>query len=203
MVIVLIVFVVVFATVMLCVGVGLSYFRSQQKQQIRSMLQKAEASPAEQRAQLLRPAEVENRLGKLLGRFEFMSRLDLLLKQAGKNSTSSKLVVVSCVLFTAGLLAGSRINLVSREISAGVCALAGLSIPLFLLVRKRNKVFAAFEKDCPRLWIFLRAPCAPAMASRSLSKCWRPIHRNRLARPSGKLQTICNWVLRSKLRWAN
>jgi tight adherence protein B len=155
MFIVLIVFAVVFATVMACIGLGLSYFKFQQKQQIRSMLQKAEASPAEQRAELLRPAQGENRLSKLLGRFEFMSRLDLLLKQAGKNSTSSKLVIVSCVLFTVGLLAGSRISLVPPEIGAGVCALGGLAIPLLLLLRKRNKTFAAFEKELPDALDFL------------------------------------------------
>ena len=71
MFIVLIVFAIVFTMVMMCVGLGLSYFKSQQKQQIRSMLQKAEESPAEQRAELVRPAKVENRLSKLLGRFEF------------------------------------------------------------------------------------------------------------------------------------
>jgi tight adherence protein B len=150
-----IIFVIVFATVMICVGLGLSYFKSQQKQQIRSMLQKAEASPAEQRTELVRPAQVEYRLSKLLGRFEFMSRLDLLLKQAGKDSTSGKLVIVSCVLFTVGLLAGSRINLVSSEFSAGVCALGGLSIPLLLLLRKRKKTFAAFEKELPEALDFL------------------------------------------------
>ena len=52
MLLIVVLFVAVFLTVLLSVGLATSFFRSKQKQQIRSMLQKAEATPAEQRSEL-------------------------------------------------------------------------------------------------------------------------------------------------------
>jgi cytoskeletal protein RodZ len=69
MLLVAVLFVVVFVTIMVSVGLATSFFRSKQRQQIRSMLQKAEATPSEQRSELLRPAEIEDRLTKFLSRF--------------------------------------------------------------------------------------------------------------------------------------
>src|ERR1700751_619141 len=95
-------FVAVFLAVVLSVGLATSYFRSKQKQQIRSMLQKAEATPAEQRSELLRPAEVEDNLTKFLSRFHFVDQLNLVLRQAGNNWSVSKLFTVSAILFVVG-----------------------------------------------------------------------------------------------------
>src|SRR5581483_1042822 len=118
-------FLLVFLTVLVCVGMGLSYVRSKQKQQIRSMLRKAEESPAEQRSQLLRPADVEDRLTKLLSRFEFMDRLDLILEQAGKNWSGSKLVTISAVTCAIGLVIGLKVRVVPSALLAPILALFG------------------------------------------------------------------------------
>src|SRR3954454_21621236 len=89
-------FVIIFVIVLLCIGFGLSYFRTKQKQHIRMMLRNVQASPAEQRsAQLLKPDEDDNVLTKLLDRFQLTSRLDLILEQAGKNWTGAKLISIS------------------------------------------------------------------------------------------------------------
>ncbi|MBV8809923.1 MAG: hypothetical protein JO033_14725, partial [Acidobacteriaceae bacterium] len=155
MLIAFVVFLVIFTIVMGCVGLGLYYFKSKQRQQIRSMLRRAEETPAERRAELVRPAQVQDQLTKILGRFKFMGNLDLVLKQAGKNSSASKLLMLSCITGGIGLVAGSRIPLGAPEVTACVGALGGLSIPLLLVLHKRRKTFAAFEKELPEALDFL------------------------------------------------
>lgn len=152
-----ILFVFVFATVLLCVKIGTSYFRSKQKQQIRSMLQKAEGSPAERPSSVeyIRPADEEDALSRLLRRFEFMDRLDLILEQAGKNWTASKLVVISCISGFLGSVLGLKLRLVSPALSALLFGALGASLPLLLILRKRAKMIAAFEEQFPEALDFL------------------------------------------------
>lgn len=155
MALVIVLFVVVFVTVLVCIGLGLSYFRSKQKQQIRSMLRKAEAAPTEQRSELIRPAEVEDKLTKFLRRFQFMDRLDLILEQAGKDWTGSKLIMISCVTCAAGTLLGMKLRLIDASLSAAVFGALGASIPLLLVLRKRAKTMRAFEEQFPEALDFL------------------------------------------------
>lgn len=155
MLIVAALFLVVFLTVLGCVALGLSYFRSKQKQQIRTMLRKAEATPAEQRSEFLRPAEVEDFLSRFLRRFEFMDRLDLTLEQAGKNWSSSKLITISLIASGVGLVLGWRIHFVSPLIAAPALSALGALIPLLLVLRKRAKTMRAFEEQFPEALDFL------------------------------------------------
>ncbi|MGA8026805.1 MAG: type II secretion system F family protein [Bryobacteraceae bacterium] len=150
-------FFVMFLTLMLCVGLGFSYFKSKQKQQIRSMLNKAEETPAEQRSsQLVRPAKVEDSLGKLLRGFRFMSRLDLILEQSGKSWSSSKLITISCVASAAGALLGFKFHPGGYpELASAVLAGLGGIAPLFLVLRKRRKTIRAFEEQFPEALDFL------------------------------------------------
>lgn len=152
-----ILFVIVFATVLASVGLGTSYFRSKQKQQIRAMLQKAEEASPERSSSVeyIRPAEVDDFLAKLLRRFSFMDRLDLILEQAGKNWTASKLIGISCVTGLLGGLLGFKLRIVSLPVS--ICLFGGLgaALPLFLVLRKRAKAISAFEEQFPEALDFL------------------------------------------------
>jgi tight adherence protein B len=153
-----ILFFVVFATVIGCVGLGFSYFKSQQKQRIRSMLRSAEAtSPADQRTvQLLRPADVEDLLTKFIRRFKIAERLELILEQAGKNWTVSKLFTVSCMLGAGGFLLGLKLRIViNPQLSGVLFAAAGAALPLLLILRKRAKNIGAFEEQFPEALDFL------------------------------------------------
>src|SRR5579875_2776775 len=152
-----ILFVVVFAIVLACIGVGTSYLRSKQKQQIRSMLQKAEEAPPERASSVeyIRPAESDDALSKLLGRFEFMDRLDHILEQAGKDWTGSKLILISVVTGALGLVVGLKLRLISAPISAGVLGGLGALLPLLLVLRKRAKAISAFEEQFPEALDFL------------------------------------------------
>lgn len=151
-------FFVVFLTVIGCVGLGFSYFKSKQKQHIRSMLRNAEAStPVEQRTvQLLRPADVEDMITKFVRRFKVAERLELTLEQAGKNWSVSKLVTVSSVLGLIGFLLGWRFRILGYpELTGLAFAALGLSLPLLLILRKRAKNIGAFEEQFPEALDFL------------------------------------------------
>ena len=151
-------FFVVFLTVIGCVGLGFSYFKSQQKQHIRSMLRNAEAStPVEQRSvPLLRPADVEDMITRFVRRFKVADRLELTLEQAGKNWSVSKLVTVSSVLALIGFLLGWRFRILGYpELSGLLFAALGLSLPLLLILRKRAKNIGAFEEQFPEALDFL------------------------------------------------
>ena len=146
-----------FVTVLACVGFGLALLKSKQKQQIRSMLLKAEESPSEQRSsQLVREAEIQNILARVLARFRFMDRLELILEQAGKSWTGSKFLSVSCAALVVGYLLGLKFHFIFAPQLAGLFlgALGG-SMPLIFLLRKRAKTIAAFEEQFPEALDFL------------------------------------------------
>ncbi|MBV9304252.1 MAG: type II secretion system F family protein [Acidobacteriaceae bacterium] len=157
MLILAVIFVVTAAMVLACVGLATAFFKSKQKNQIRSMLQKAEATPAEQRSsQLIRPADVEDFLAKLLRRFEFMGRLNLILEQAGLNWKASKLIGISCVTSALGFLLGSKLRvLYNAQASEAAFAVLGAVLPLVFVLRKRAKAIAAFEEQFPEGLDFL------------------------------------------------
>lgn len=152
---VIVLFAVVFLAIVLSVGLGTSYFRSKQKQQIRSMLQKAEATPAEQRSELVREAEVEDNLTKWLSRFHFMERLDLIVEQSGNNWSASKLVTISAALFAVGFIVGYKLAFMTAIISAAMIGLGAAAVPFAIVLWKRKKMFAAFEEQLPEALDFL------------------------------------------------
>lgn len=153
----ILIFAPIFAVIVACVWLSLSFLKHRQKQQIRSMLRNAEATAVEQRnPDLLRPAQGEDGLTKLLQRFQFSGRLSLTLDQAGSTSTPSK-VITSCVLAgIIGAIAGFRFHFsLSPELTALAGGAIGAASPYLLLLRKRKKAIAEFEKQLPEALDFL------------------------------------------------
>ncbi len=157
MTLVLILFVVVFGTVVACVGLGFSFLRSKEKQKIRSMLRNAESSaPVERSAPLLRPADVEDAFSKLIARFQMVERLELVLEQAGKHSSASKLLGLCGLIAAGGFLVGLRFHFLLYPAFTGLAfALVGGALPLVWIFKKRAKNIAAFEEQFPEALDFL------------------------------------------------
>lgn len=156
MAILVVLFIAVFGTILVCVAVASSYFKKKQTKQIRSMLRKAEAAPGDRLAtNWLRPANAEDGLSKLLKKFQFTGRLNLMIEQSGQNLTSSKLLGISGVCFGVAFLLGLKLNLLSTTWSAWVLGAAGASIPLLVVLRKRAKNIADFEAQFPEALDFL------------------------------------------------
>lgn len=153
----IVLFAVVFGTILLCVALASSYFKKKQRQQIRSMLQKAEGLPGGSRTTTmwLRPADVENGLARLLKKFQFMARLDLTIEQSGMRLTGSKLLALSGMSFAVVSLLGLKLHLLSTQWTALALGALAASIPLLVVFRKRNKNIADFEKQFPEALDFL------------------------------------------------
>jgi tight adherence protein B len=156
MAILAVLFIAVFGTILLCVAVASSYFKKKQQNQIRSMLQKAEGGSGQRvTTTWLRPADVEDGLSRLLKKFQFTGRLNLMIEQSGQNLTSSKLLAISGVCFGVAFLLGLKVHLLSTPWSAWALGAAAASIPLLVVVRKRAKNLANFEKQFPEALDFL------------------------------------------------
>jgi tight adherence protein B len=157
MAILVVLFIAVFGTILLCVAVASSYFKKKQKSQIRSMLRKAEAGPGDRATTTnwLRPANVEDSLSRFLKKFQFTARLNRMIEQSGQNLTSSRLLAISGVCFGVAFLLGLKLNLLSTQASAWLLGAAAASIPLLVVLRKRSKNIAEFEKQFPEALDFL------------------------------------------------
>ncbi len=157
MAILFILFIAVFGTILLCVAVASSYFKKKQKNQIRSMLRKAEGGPGQRLTTTtwLRPADVENGLSRLLKKFHLTGRLNLMIEQSGQDLTSSKLLAISGVSFGVAFLLGLKLNLLSTQWSAGVLGAVAASLPFLVIAHKRAKNIANFEKQFPEALDFL------------------------------------------------
>jgi tight adherence protein B len=81
--------------------------------------------------------------------------LNLMIEQSGQNLTSSKLLGISGVCFGVAFLLGLKLHLLSTPWSAWALGAAGASIPLFVVIRKRAKNIANFEKQFPEALDFL------------------------------------------------
>lgn len=154
---VLLLFGLIFFVVFACIGLGFSFLKSKEKQRIRTMLKNAESSaPVERSAPLLRPAEVQDAFGRLIARFRFVERLELILEQAGQQGGASRLLALCCVAAAAGFLVGLRFHsLLYPNLAGLLVAAVGGSLPILWVYRKRAKAIAQFEQQFPEALDFL------------------------------------------------
>ena len=152
-------FVACFASIVLVVGFASKYFKAKQKEQIRSMLRKAEEAPISrngQSAELLRPVDGEEGFAKFLSNFTLIDKLDLLIEQSGQESSSAKLLISCAVVGGIGFVVGQRFNfLLSRELTAGAIGALTSYLPFFNMLRLRKKRFAQFEQQLPEALDFI------------------------------------------------
>ena len=154
---IVILFVVCFVTILVCVGVASSYFKSQQTQQIRNMLRKAEEAPVRQiGADYLKPAESTDSLAKLLRHFKLIDKLNRLIEQSGSHTDPTKLLVTSLVLAAVGYFVGLRFSFLgSVQLTCVALAAIASMLPFWNLLRKRKKQFAQFEAQLPEALDFI------------------------------------------------
>lgn len=150
------IFLAAFASILAVVGLSTSYFKSKQRNQIRSMLRNAEASPAEQRSStLLRENEESSSFTDLLNRFSLIAKLDLFIEQSGQKTTSTKLILLSLFCLVGGFLLGSRFSVLPSGLTGVIAALMAGCFPIIQLLRKRTKNLEEFEKQLPEALDFL------------------------------------------------
>jgi tight adherence protein B len=156
--VVVVLFLVCFGTILLCVGFASSYFKSQQTQQIRNMLRKAEETPLPLNGtEFLKPAEASGGFARLLRQFEFSQKLDRLIEQSGEESDATKLFVSCGIAAGIGYIIGLRFSFLagSRPLTAACIGAVVAVLPFWNLLRKRKKQFAQFEEQLPEALDFI------------------------------------------------
>lgn len=156
---VIVLFIVCFASIVLVFGFSSKYFKAKQKEQIRSMLRKAEESHSSRHTHvtdLLKPLGEDGGFTKFLGNFSFTGKLDVLIEQSGQNSSSTKLLLTSLVVGVVGFVIGQRFDFIlTREVTA-LCIGGLVSVlPFMNMQRLRKKRFAQFEEQLPEALDFI------------------------------------------------
>jgi tight adherence protein B len=155
---ILIAFLVLFVLVLLSATLGLKFFDSQRKRQVTAMLQTVSGDATPQVSNLL--IEPEDLAGgpiqRLLGKFNFVTKVQEQLQQAGMNWTPGKLFSVMGGMAVCGALIGLRFGLLGDATITSITLAAVFGATPFLLVRrKRTKRMAAFESQFPEALEFL------------------------------------------------
>ncbi len=150
------IFVVLFLVAALCVGLGQAFLASRQKQQVRTMLRRAESEAGKRRPDLLKPEVVKDSLSKALTQLGIFHRLALFIEQSGATWTVGKFVVMTAVAGFVGLFIGLVLPPFSlNRMAAPPLFLIGALVPFLLTFRKRSKRMAQFEEQFPEALNFL------------------------------------------------
>ncbi len=150
------IFVFLFVTAALCVGFGQAFLVSRQKQQVRTMLRRAESEAGKRRPDLLKAEVAEDALSKALSQIGIFQHLALFIEQSGATWTAGKFVVMTGVAGLAAFLIGLVLPPFSlNRLAAPALALLGALVPFLLTLRKRSKRLAQFEEQFPEALNFL------------------------------------------------
>ena len=123
-------------------------------------------------AVLLKPADSEGVLARLLRHFKFSEKLDLLIKQSGDESSATKLLVTCLIAGAIGYVVGLKFTFLgSRPLTAAGLGVVATTLPFLNVLRKRKKQFGLFESQLPEALDFIPGLCGLVMALPSPWKC--------------------------------
>ncbi len=152
----IVIFVVLFLVAALCVGLGQAFLVSRQKNQVRTMLRRAESATVKSRPDLVRNETQTDPLTKALGGMPVFRGLQKLIDQSGTGWSLGKFLMSTVITGAAGLFVTFLVPpLANNKIATLAVALLFASFPLFLVIRKRSKRLAQFEEQFPEALNFL------------------------------------------------
>jgi tight adherence protein B len=150
------IFVFLFLVAALCIGLARAFFVSRQKQQIRTMLKRAEAEAGKGRPDLLKAEIKEDALSRALSDVHAFQKLNALIEQSGMDWKLGKFAALTLFAALAGIFAGFLLPGFSRTaITAFLPGIMAGLFPLFVVLRKRAKRLARFEEQFPEALNFL------------------------------------------------
>ena len=150
------IFVFLFLIVLGCVGLGRAFLVTKQKNQIRTMLRRAESQAGKRRPDLLKPEAEQDAISKILDESSFFLRLADLIDQSGMEWTTAKFLFMTLAAGLIGLFIGFFIPPLSlNALAPYVLAILTSFIPLMIVLRKRSKRLAKFEEQFPEALNFL------------------------------------------------
>jgi tight adherence protein B len=151
-----IIFVLLFLVILICIGLGLAFQRSQQNKQIYAMLRTADPAAAERHVKLLSSPGREDGVTRFLKSRRFIASLDLVAEQAGVEWPGTKIVFMSLAVAAVTALVASQLPIESyRALAVLALSAAAASLPFFIVFRKRSKRLMAFEEQLPEALDFI------------------------------------------------
>ena len=150
------IFAVLFMVTVLCVGFGQALLVSSQKNQISTMLRRAEPAPSKRLLKLMKADEISDPFTTALTVYKIFARLSLFIEQSGTGWNVGKFVIFTLIAGSAGAAIGYVLPPFSFNPFSPLllfCLLAGA--PFLILKRKRTKRLAAFEEQLPEALNFL------------------------------------------------
>jgi tight adherence protein B len=149
-------FIVIFALVLACVGLGMKYFEARRKKHVTGMLETVAGQPAITISNILREELDPNQsvVERVLTRFNFSDKARSELQQAGMPWSPSKLVAIMGV-GAIGVVIGLIFPLISERRRHRAASQRG-SVSLFFFVHhKRQARMDKFEEQFPEALDFL------------------------------------------------
>jgi tight adherence protein B len=152
----IVIFFALFLVVLLCVGLGQAFLVTQQKNQIRAMLRRAESEAGKRRPDLLKSETENDALAQKLDEIGVFQRLGTLVEQSGLDWTTPKFLILTLGAALIGFFLASFIPPLSfNRLAAPATALLFSCFPLFLVLKKRSKRMSKFEEQLPEALNFL------------------------------------------------
>ena len=151
-------FIIIFALVLACVGLGMKYFESRRKKHVTGMLQTVAGAPEITISNILKEEVDANQsiVDRMLTRFNFADKARSELQQAGMPWSPAKLVATMGVGAAIGLIIGIMFPLIwSPAVSIILLTSAGGLLPFLFVHQKRSKRLAKFEEQFPEALDFL------------------------------------------------
>lgn len=154
----IVLFLMLFAMVLIVVGVGLRYLEAQRKRKVGAFLQSASGESRMAPANLLDDQNNDSLLSGLevLYQLPVLKGLRAKLQQAGMGWSPGTVILLMALGAAAGVFLGFRLRVpVFREFAMiGFACVLGL-LPYVFVLWKRNKRLAAFEEQFPEALDFM------------------------------------------------
>lgn len=153
----LVLFVVMFALVLLAVSLGLRLLEAERKKRVAGILQTVAGRIYSEEARILvRQAVGASKLEAAVARWPVTGKLEKFIRQAGLNWNPVQVLLASALLALAGALAGTQVRVLMLPwLSSAGLALALGGLPLFLISRRRARRLALFERQFPEALDFM------------------------------------------------
>jgi tight adherence protein B len=151
-------FIVIFALVLACVGLGMKYFEARRKKHVTGMLQTVAGAPEITISNILREEVDPNQsvVERMLTKFNFADKARSELQQAGMPWSPTKLVSIMAVGAALGMTIGIMFPLIwSPAVTVLLLTSAGGMLPFLFVHQKRGKRLAKFEEQFPEALDFL------------------------------------------------
>jgi tight adherence protein B len=157
MLVVIVVFLVVFAAVAVSLGIGFLYDEKARKERFRGVLKTSVQAPVRKgHVSLVLPEETKDKVAEFFNRFNITSVLERLLKQAQLPWSVGTLLMWSLLGAAAGFCLGAYLVRAFAPLMGGaVAGSIGSAAPFLYVMRCRAKLIAAFEDQLPEALDFL------------------------------------------------